>query len=279
MSLLSYFLCKTKAPENFESIAKYSTIDGKKCPNLKIGDDCECSSFELGHKVYIKESNIMYETFFSNGKKIVRNHLSTHTANGNVTELITYYGDNDKFDTTLDVCYVVDLINETLASYEQSNDGQFWDEIVINPDESKNKNTNIQTSGFMISKDQQYNPKKIGCNGKLICELLGDDLEICYVDYLKYEKLNVLLYCQKYDVEQELTDNFNKSASNIAKRKIVGHCILVSNDCDVDEKYMAQVIIHALNFNQKKYEDQQKKDLLRMYAIAHVIQNPKPNTK
>jgi hypothetical protein len=281
MSLLSYFLNKTGAPEKFKTITKYTTIDGKKFSDLKIGDECVCSSFELGHKIYANDSNIMYETFFSNGKHIVRNHLSTHTTNGNIIQLLTYYGDNDKFDTTLDVCYMVDLINETLASHEHDsqnhsqNNGQFWDEIIVSTNDLENISVNITTSGFLISKDQKHNPKKIRCNGKLICELLGSDLEICYVDYLKYEGLNVLMYCQKYDIEQELKNDFNKSASDISKRKIVGHSIIVSNDCDVDEKYMTHIVVAALNFNQKKYDDMQKKNLLQMYAKAYIIQNPK----
>lgn len=276
MSLLLYFLHKTHAPEKFESVTKYMRINKNPIKNLQIGDPHNMTpdeSFELGHKIYKNGPNIMYETFFSNGNKIVKSHLSTHTANGNISELLTYCGDDDKFDNTLDVCYVIDIINETLATHSNCTD--FWDEIIVNPDDLKNISSNICTSGFLISKDKEYNPKKIEVNGKIICDMLGSDLEVCYVDYLKYSKYNVLIYCQKYDIGQELSNNCNESASNIAKRKIVGHCILVSNDCDVDEKYMAQIIVSALNFNQKKYEDMQKRDLLKMYMVAHVIQNPR----
>lgn len=291
MSLLSYFLYKTGAPNKFQSVSKYPIIDGVKRSDLKIGDDCECKSFEMGHKIYSNGTYILYETILSNGKQIVRNHLSSHTQDGNVVELKTYFGNNDIYDSTLDVCYVVDLINEVL-SVEHNN---FWDEILIdtndtndtNDDANANANTNslnisVDTciSGFLISKDQQYTPKKNGYNGKIICDILGPDLEICYVDYLKYQNMNVLIYCQKYDIEQELinnnnNNNINKSASEIAKKKIVGHCIMLTNDGNLNEQYMAKVVVNAMNFNQKKYEEKQKMDLLKMYATAYTIQNPK----
>ena len=294
MSLLSYFLQRTNAPDFFKSLTKHTIVDKKKIPNLKINDECHCdSSFELGHKIFFDNSKIMYETFFSNGKYIVRNHLSTHDSKGNLIDLLIYYGDNNKFDNTLDVCYIVDLINDTLGSLNDKELKNFWDEIIVCSDSNCNNNNcngcngcndcnscNKTTFGYLISKDQSHNPKKIECNGKTICDLLGSDLEICYVDYLKYNGFNVLLYCQKYDIEEFLlndscTNNLNKSASDLSKRKIIGHCILVSNDCDINEKHMSQIIVNALNFNKEKYEEMQKKELLRMYAMAHVIQNPK----
>lgn len=272
MSLLSYFLYKTKVPEKFESATKYTKINGEKLIGVNLNDLAECKSFELGHKIYKQENFVIYETFFSNGQKIVLNHLSKHNKQGNLIELATYFGDNDKFDTTLDVCYMVDLINETLYSHDLNNN--FWDQVVINEDETLNTTVSDFTSGFLISKNQTYNPKKMQTNGKIILELLGDDLEICYLDYLKYENMNILMYCTKYDIEQEINNNFNKTASDLSKRKIVGNCIMTSNE-NLDDSTMARVIVSALNFNQKAYEDRQKKDLLQLYARAYVMQHPK----
>ncbi len=274
MSLLSYFLYKTNVPEKFESVTKYVVIDGKKMPNVILNDPVKCTSFELGHKIFKQGNYVVYETFFSNGEKIVLNHSSKHNTQGNLIELSTYFGDNDKFDTTLDVCYIIDLINDTLYSENIDKSMNFWDEITVNSDDSLNTSVMDFTPGFLISKNHTYDPKKIQVNGKTIFDILGDDLEICYVDYLKYEDMNILMYCTKYDVEQELSNNFNKSASNIAKRKIVGHCIMTSNE-NLDDTMMAKVIVSALNFDQKKYEDRQKKDLLKMYAQAYVLQHPK----
>lgn len=278
MSLLSYFLYKTHVPEKFESVTKYTVIDGIKMPNLKLNDLITCESFELGHRVFKQDELIMYETFFSNGTKIVRNHLSKHNKQGNLIELFTYFGDNDKFDNTFDVCYIVDVINDIVNNdgntSNVSNLTQFWDEIVVNPDDNLNITVSDFTPGFLISQNQTYNPKKIQANGKTICDIIGENLEICYVDYLKYENLNIIMYCQKYNIEQEVLNNINKSASDIAKRKIVGHCVMTSNE-NLDDSMMAKVIISALNFDQKKYEDRQKKELLRMYAQAYVTQNPK----
>ena len=289
MSLLSYFLFQTNAPTNFKSIAKYGH---KHLAHLTNSTNSTNSTdkdeqFELCHKIYFSGSKmihqtLIYETFFSNGTTIIPNHLSTHKLNGMMTSLITYYGDVNKYDDTFDVCYVVDLINETLGSHNSDQLKTFWNEII--PAESaESAELAGPIVGYLISKDSTHNPKKIQITGQTICEMLGNDLEICYVDYLKYSNFDVLMYCKKYNMEEDLlnanSDSINQSASEIAKRKIIGHCILVSNDVDVDEKYMAQIIMSALNFDKKKYESMQKKDLLKMYAKAYVIQNskPKPN--
>jgi len=269
MSLLSYFLSATNVPEKFESVEKYITVNKIKIVHAQIDDLAKAESFELGHKIYKQDGFVMYETILSNGEKIVRNHLSKHDTKGNLLELLTYFGDNNKYDDTTDVCYLVDLINDNLCT-----EGPFWDEINVNPDDNLNFSVQDFTPGFLISKNQSYNPKKIQVNGKVILDILGTDLEICYVDYLKYESMNVTIYCTKYDIEEEINNNFNKIASDIAKRKIVGHCIMTSNE-NLDETTMAKVVLHAMNFNQKKYEDNHKKELLKMYAKAYVIQNPK----
>lgn len=269
MSLLSYFLSATNVPEKFESVEKYVTINNTKIPYACPDDPVNTESFEMGHKIYKHDEYVLYETLISNGKKIVRNHLSKHDNKGNLLELLTYFGDNDKYDNTMDVCYLVDLINDNLSAGLN-----FWDEIKVNTDDSLNFSVQSMVPGFLISKNKLYNPKKIQVNGKVILDILGNNLEICYVDYLKYENINVTMYCSKYDIDEDVNENINKVASDIAKRKIVGHCIMTSNE-NLDDNMMARVVLNAMNFNQQKYEDNHKKELLKMYAKAYVIQNPK----
>lgn len=275
MSVLSYFLHRTKIFDKFESLTRFIKIDGHSRSDLTLNDELTCDFFDLGHKIYKQNDFVIYETILFNGKKIVRNHLSKHDKKGNLVELFVYYGDNDKFDNTFDMCYVIDLINESLATCDDLS--HFWDEIKINSDAANNFSVDGCITGFLISKNLTCPPKQIEFNGKIACELLSENLEICYVDYLKYENMNVMLYCQKYDVEDTLNtlnNNINTYGSDIAKRKIIGHAIITSND-NIDNSMMSQIIMHALNFNQEKYEDKQKKELLKMYAKAYVIQNPK----
>lgn len=273
MTLLSYFLFKTGIVGKIQSVTKYVKIDGKKIKNFTTDENTKYETFELGHKIYKNNDNVIcYQTFFPNGEKIVLNHLSKHDRKGNLIELNTYYGDNTKYDSTLDVCYIIDLINETLSSVTNE---KFWDEVIINDDDTLNFEIDENSDGYLISKNPSHHPKKVKLNGEIVGALLGNETEICYVDYLKYNDMNIFIYCQKYDISKILDNSeINITASDIAKRKIIGNCVIVSND-NLTEELMGKIVINALNFNQKEYEEKQKKDLIKMYAQAYVIQHPK----
>jgi hypothetical protein len=261
---------KTSLPFNFTSATKFIMINEIKMPTANANDVIESSDISMGHKIYVNEDNIIYETTITTGDKIVNNHKSIHKQNGSLIKLYTYYGNNNMCDESVDVGYMIDLINEIITSH--NNDEQFWDVV-----EQGNITRSDNVIGVMINKNEKYTPKNVSCNGETVCKMLKNNTSIIPIDYLRYNDMNVYMICENDQTNRnQLTtnednndhtnvDNLNNYASFLSKRKIYGHCIMFSNDNDLTNEYMLKLVNVVSSFDQKKYEKQKKEELLLMY--------------